>query len=158
MNQCESSNESTITHPGIRCAGCFEHENSVKCEAEPHWTVLYRFLIVLVDQCIAWRKICWNDGGFGPSPLVSCGLSLIHFRSINLGSGGQYPNHLDGYGYSEAAGFKHRLTLRAVMNQLSASMCDLLSSASFNVSWLESILAGHRLKLKCSVLRTRLLS
>ena len=89
--------------------------------------------------------------------MVSCGLSLIHFRSINLGAGGQYPNHLDGYGYSEAAGFKHRLTLRAVMNQLSASMCDLLSSASFNVSWLESILAGHRLKLKCSVLRTRAL-
>ena len=75
-------------------------------------------LIVLVDQCIAWRKICWNDGGFGPSPLVSCGLWLIHLRSINLGSGGQYPNHLDGYGNSEAAGFKHRLTLRAVMNQL----------------------------------------
>ena len=41
-------------------------------------------LIVLVGQCIAWRKICWNDSGFGPSPLVSCGLWLIHFRSINL--------------------------------------------------------------------------
>ena len=45
MNQCESSNESTITHPGIRCAGCFEHENSVKCEAEPHWTVLYQYVL-----------------------------------------------------------------------------------------------------------------
>ena len=45
MNQCESPNESTTTHPGIRCAGCFEHENSVKCEAEPHWTVLYQYVL-----------------------------------------------------------------------------------------------------------------
>ena len=65
--------------------------------------------------------------------MVSCGHWLIHFRSINLGSGGQYPNHLDGYGYSEAAGFKHRLTLRAVMNQLSASMCDLLSRSVVSI-------------------------
>ena len=69
--------------------------------------------------------------------MVSCGLWLIHLRSINLGSGGQYPNHLDGYGYSEAAGFKHRLTLRAVMNQLSESLCD-----PFVISIFQCFVAG----------------
>ena len=106
--------KSTTAHQGIRCAVALTKRtvSNVKLsriELFCTCSYLHCLLIVLVDQCIAWRNICWNDSDCGFWIIWSLASS---FSITRLGP--EYPN-LDGNGYSgysEAAGFKHRLTLR----------------------------------------------